>query len=273
MGVGPDRLEIVVHRQEDVGGAGEGRSEAFLDGLDAPALPQEAMAPPRSEIGKPQAVQLAQPLDLGPELGLRAGIENVEDEPALSLHRLARAQLVENGKRRDLPHGGVRPRPVEMQLVLAVDLVELVFGEAEGGEPVDEVGREHLGLAVERIAGEPDQFLLAEPDGAGVIELRAQLRLVDDLGKPHMPAAVDDRKGDLLARVELPNHLLHQQLVEIGVEQAAHDRVEPPAVIIGSARNVCDCHAANFSPPEGLQPVALWKSAAANPAGRTPALS
>ncbi len=43
-----------------------------------------------------------------------------------------------------------------------------------------------------------------------MIELGAQLRLVDDLGKTHVPAAIDDRKGDLLARVELPNHLQHQ---------------------------------------------------------------
>src|ERR1700688_353981 len=57
-----------------------------------------------------------------------------------------------------------------------------------------------------------------------------------------MPAAIDHRKGDALVRVEFPNHLLHQELVEIGIEQAAHDRVEPPAVIVGPGRNVCDCH-------------------------------
>jgi len=75
-----------------------------------------------------------------------------------------------------------------------------------------------------------------------VIELGAKLGLVDHFGEPHVPAAIDDRKGDLLVRVKFVNHLLHQQLVEIGVEQAADDRVEPPAVIIGPGRNICDCH-------------------------------
>ena len=210
MRIGPDRLQVVVHRQQDIGGAGEGGSQTFLDGLDAPALPQKTMAPPRTEIGKPQAFELAQTLDLGPEFGLGAGIENVEDKAALSFHHLARAQLVENGKRRNLPHRGMRPGPVEMQFILAVDLAELVFGQLERGKPVDEVGRKHLGLAVEGITGEPDQLLLGKADGAGVIELGAKLALVDHLGEAYMPAAVDDRKGDLLVRVKFPNHLLHQ---------------------------------------------------------------
>src|SRR6202166_3274120 len=183
MSVGSDRFQIVVHRQQDVGGAREGWSEALLDRLNAPALPQETMASPRAEIGKAQAVQLAQPFDLGPELGLGTGIENIEGKPPLSLGDLARAQLVENGKRRDLPHGGVGPRAVEMQFVLAVHLVQLILGKAKPGEPVDEIRREHLCLAIERIAGEPDQFFLAEPDSAGVIELGAKFSLVNDFGK------------------------------------------------------------------------------------------
>jgi hypothetical protein len=80
-----------------------------------------------------------------------------------------------------------------MQLILAVDLGELVFGQAEIGEPVDEIGREHLGFAVERITGEPDQFLLGKADGAGMVELRAQFAFVDDLAKADMLRAVDDR--------------------------------------------------------------------------------
>ena len=160
---------------------------------------------PKSESRKPSSLRSRS--TLAPQLGLGAGIEHVEGKPALALHHLARAQLVEDGERRNFPHRGVGPRPVEMQFVLAVDLVQLVFGQAEVGEPVDEVRREHLGLAVERIAGEPDQLLLGEADGAGVIELGAQLALVDDLGKAHMPAAVDDRKGDVLVRIEFPDHL------------------------------------------------------------------
>ena len=103
------------------------------------------------------------------------------------------------------------------------------------------------GISVEGITGEPDQLLLGQADGAGVVELGAKLALVDHLGEAHMPAPVDDRKGDLLVRVKFPNHLLHQQLVEIGIEQAAHDRIEPPAVIVGSGRNVCNRHAGTLS--------------------------
>src|ERR1700754_2212713 len=99
------------------------------------------------------------------------------------------------------------PRTMEMQFILAIHLVQLVFGQTEVGEPVDELRRKHLGLAVERITGEPDQLFLAEADFAGVIELGTQLALVDDLGKPYMPAAVDDREGSVLFRIELPDHL------------------------------------------------------------------
>src|SRR5260370_20186364 len=162
------------------------------------------MTPPCSEIGKTQTLQLAQALDLAPKLCCGASIENVEDKPSLSIHHLARAQLIENGKRRNLPHRGVRPRPVEMQFVLAVHLVQLILGKPECGEPVDEVRRKHLGLAVEGVTRKPDQLLLAEADGAGVIELGAQLALVDDFSQPYMPAAIDDRKGDGLVRGEVP---------------------------------------------------------------------
>src|ERR1700754_4676380 len=136
---------------------------------------------------------------------------------------------------------------MEMQFVLAVDLVQFVFGKPERGEPIDEVRRKHLGLAVERIAGEPDQLLLAEPDAAGMIELGAQFAFVDHLGEPYMPAAIDHRKGSARGRVEFPDHLHHQKLVEIGIEQAAHDRIEPPAMIVSSGCNICNCHAGTLS--------------------------
>ncbi len=97
-----------------------------------------------------------------------------------------------------------------MQFVLALDLAQLILGQAKFGQPADEVRREHVGLAVEGVTGKPDQLFLAEADGAGVVELGAQLALVDDLGEPHMARAVDDREGHLLIRVIFPNHLQHQ---------------------------------------------------------------
>ena len=42
--------------------------------------------------------------------------------------------------------------------------------------------------------------------------------------------------------IDAPDHLQHQQLVEIGVEQAADDRIELPGVIVGPARNIGHCH-------------------------------
>ena len=65
-----------------------------------------------------------------------------------------------------------------------------------------------------------------------------------------MPAAIDDREGRVLVRVERPDHLQHQQFVEIRIEQAAHDRVESPAMIIGPGRDICDCHFRTLSCPK-----------------------
>src|SRR6266704_6806258 len=77
-----------------------------------------------------------------------------------------------------------------------------------------------------------------------------------------MPAAVDHRKGHLLIRVKLQDHLLHQQLVEIGVEQAAHDRIEPPAVVVGPGCDVSHCHDGTLSrrgPPNQWVLPAAWQ--------------
>src|SRR4051812_8674630 len=104
----------------------------------------------------------------------------------------------------------MRPRSMEMQFVLAVDLLKLIFGEAERGEPMDEVRRKHLRLAVESVTGKPDELFLGEPDRAGVIELGAKLSLVDYLGQANVPASIDDGKSNATIRVEFPDHLLHQ---------------------------------------------------------------
>jgi len=43
-----------------------------------------------------------------------------------------------------------------------------------------------------------------------MVELGAQLALVNDLGEPYVARAVDDRECHLLIRVRFPNHLQHQ---------------------------------------------------------------
>ena len=65
--------------------------EPFLQRLDAPALPQERVPPPRAEIGNPQVRQLLQPLDLFPHLGLGPRIDHVERERPVVLERRARS--------------------------------------------------------------------------------------------------------------------------------------------------------------------------------------
>ena len=65
-----------------------------------------------------------------------------------------------------------------------------------------------------------------------MVELGAQLAFVDLVGDAHPRRAVDQRERHLDVAVEAPDHLQHHQLVEIGVEQAADDRVELPGVIV-----------------------------------------
>ena len=62
--------------------------------------------------------------------------------------------------------------------------VELVFRQPEIGEPVEELRLEDLLAAVEAVAGQPDHLLLGEAQRARMVELRAQLALVDLLGEP-----------------------------------------------------------------------------------------
>ena len=84
---------------------------------------KKAVAAAGAEIGnlqRPLGGERAQPLDLAPQLGLGAGVEHVEIEAAHAAHRGARAQLVDDRQRRDLPHRRVRPRAGEAQLVLSV---------------------------------------------------------------------------------------------------------------------------------------------------------
>src|SRR5262245_35744680 len=65
-----------------------------------------------------------------------------------------------------------------------------------------------------------------------MIELGTKLALVDLLGKPDRSLAVDQRECGVDLGVEPPDHLQHQELVEIRVEQRAHDRIELPGVVV-----------------------------------------
>ena len=106
------------------------------------------------------------------------------------------------------------------------------------GEPFHEVGLENLPRAVEGVAGEPDQLVLGEPQRARVIELVGQLALVDDIGEPDRGGPVDELEGHLALRMHLPDHLEHQKLIEIGVEQRADRRIDAERVIIDAGGDI-----------------------------------
>ena len=61
---------------------------------------------------------------------------------------------------------------------------QLVFGQLEILQPGEELRLEDLLAAVEGVAGEPDHLLLGEAQRARMVELVAQLLLVDLVGEP-----------------------------------------------------------------------------------------
>ncbi len=121
---------------------------------------------------------------------------------------------------------------MEIQLILPVALEKLVFGQLVARKPGEEFRLEDLRAAVEGVTRKPDVFLLGEAQGTRVIELLAQFHLVDLFRQPHRLRAVDERKRRVDFRIEFPDHLQHQQLVEIRIDQAADDRIEFPGVIV-----------------------------------------
>ena len=114
---------------------------------------------------------------------------------------------------------------MEIQLILPVALEKLVFRQLIAGKPGEKFRLENLRAAVKRITRKPDIFLFGETQGARMIELLAQFHLVDLFRQPHSLGAVDQGKRRVDFRIEFPDHLQHQQLVEICINQAADDRV------------------------------------------------
>lgn len=109
-------FEIGIHGEQDVTRTGKGRPDAFLQRFDAPALPKEAVAAAGAEIGNAQARQFPQPLDLLPHLGLCTGVKHIEREITERAHGAARAQLVDDGERRDFPERRIHPAAMKIQI-------------------------------------------------------------------------------------------------------------------------------------------------------------
>ena len=196
------------------------------------------MAAARAEIGHRQVGQLLQPLDLLPDPGHGAGVEHLQVELAETPQHGARPQFVEDRERRDLPHGGLDPRSVEGQLVLPVMDGQFVFGQPEVLEPRDEFGSQNAPLTAEYVAAQPRDLTLAEAERASVVQLLAQQPGIDLVGDPDAPRAVGDPEGCLNVGVPAQDRLCHQELVEIGIEQRPHDRVDAEAVVVDSLRQI-----------------------------------
>jgi|GEM_PF-5357657 len=236
--VGTDGLNLAPHGDEAVGRAGEGVTQPLHHRLHAPVLPQEAMAAARAEIGNLQAGQGLEALHLLPHPRHGTGIEHLQLELAHGGEHSARAQLVQDGERRNFPEGRLQPRPVELKLVLAVADPEVIGWQLEALEPFDELRREHLPLAVEHVAAQPGRFAPSQPQASGVVELLAQGALLDEVREADILRAVEDREGDARVAMAPEDRLRHQQLVEIRVEQGADDRIDLPLVIVDTCGDV-----------------------------------
>ena len=73
-----------------------------------------------------------------------------------------------------------------------------------------------------------------------MIELVDEFALVDDVGQAHLGRAVDELESDPAIAVQLPDHLQHQQLVKVRIEQGAHDRIDAEGVIVDTCGDIRD---------------------------------
>ena len=188
------------------------------------------MAPPRAEIGDSQPGSAAHPLDLLPQLRHGAGVEDLQLESRHAVEDRPSPEFHDDGERRDLPHHDLRPRTLEGQLVLPVANLEVVVRQPQRLEPLHELRREHLPLAVEGVAAQPGALAAGQRQRADVIKLLAQLSLVNELCEADAVVAVDQAEGDRRVRRAAQDRLAHQQLVEVGIDERADDRVDLPLV-------------------------------------------
>ena len=179
-----------------------------------------------------------QAADLLPHPRHGARVEHLQLELAHVLGDGAAVQLHQHGERRDLPHGGLDPRPLEGQLVLVAAALQVVGGKAEVLEPLDELGREHLPLAVEHVAAQEGRLAAAQAQRADVVELLLERADVDQPAELDVRGAVDDAERDPRVLVAAIDRLRHQQLVEIRVQHRADDRVDLPGVVVDAGGDV-----------------------------------
>ncbi len=107
-------------------------------------------------------------------------------------------------------------------------------------EPLEEIGLEDAALAVEGISGEPDQLRLVKAQLARGLELLAELVEVDEMTERNSRAAIGEGEFGVGFGEMLPDELEHEELVEVGIEQRARDRIEFPVMVVGAASEVDD---------------------------------
>ena len=73
-----------------------------------------------------------------------------------------------------------------------------------------------------------------------MIELIDQFALVDDVGEADARGPVDELESHPALAVQLPDHLQHQKLIEIRIEQRAHDRVDAERVVVNAGGEIGD---------------------------------
>ena len=139
------------------------------------------MPPARAKIRKAQVINVAQSLNFLPEFGHSAGIENLNLKPAhVSQHR-ATAQLHKNRQSRDFPEHHLRPTALKRQLILPITLFKMIVGQFKRLEPIHKLWRKHLAFAIECIATHPCAFSARQRQRAHMIQLFAQLALINQL--------------------------------------------------------------------------------------------
>ena len=231
---GAQRDQSELHGKQHVAGAGQlplGTSaQAGGQGAKHFLVPVLAETPARTVVGN---LEVGQAPDLQlPDLGFQPLA--TFDKVGLLL-RVAEIDLVDDGQHRDLEQDGVQPRALDQHLDLArrqgLD-ADMLFIEPENRQEIDKVALDEAhGLEVGQLrilelqAAQPADFLaylvhverqVAHAGRAGV----AALELVFHLGS-----------GELVQ-----HHLHHGELVQVGVEQAGDDHVEPWSGMRGAGR-------------------------------------
>src|ERR1022692_4168971 len=122
----------------------------------------------------------------------------------------------------------------------AVSYRQFVVRQSEVAfQPFKEGGFKDSAAAIERVAGQPNQFGPAEAQVTRMIELRDQLFMREGVYGA-CGRAVENGERHARLRVMLPDKLQHQQFVEVGIEQRTRNRVECPVVIVRPLREVHD---------------------------------